>query len=119
MTGTDIIEISRIEKAVKSQRFYDKVYTESEKSYISSKKLPVQTAAGIFCAKEAAAKALGTGFSDGVKFHDIEITHDEAGKPFIKFYGRAAEIFKEKNYKETGISVSHCKLYAVAFCVLI
>lgn len=119
MTGTDIIEIDRIEKAISSQRFIDRVFTEGEKNYISSKKLRAQTAAGIYCAKEAASKALGSGFSDGVKLCDIEITHDNRGKPQIVLHGRANEIFCEKNYKEKEVSISHCKLYAVAFCVML
>lgn len=119
MTGTDIIEIKRIEKALKSPRFFDRVYTQSEKNYISSKKQQSQTAAGIFCAKEAVAKALGSGFSEGVTLLDIEVKHNNYGKPEIALYGKALEIFNQKCLKETGISISHCKEYAVAFCVML
>lgn len=119
MTGTDIIEIKRIEKAIKSETFFNRIYTESERSYINSKKNAPQTAAGIFCAKEAVAKALGTGIAKGVTFFDIVVNHDIAGKPDITLTGVALDIFTQKKYKEIGISISHCESYAVAFCVMI
>lgn len=118
-TGTDIIEISRIEKAIRTPRFLQRVYTEGEIQYLQKKSNSAQTAAGIYCAKEAVLKALGTGLSMGISLREIEITHDGLGKPEILLAGKALQIFKEKNYANIQISISHCDSYAVAFCVMV
>ncbi len=104
-TGIDIIEISRIKKSIEKQAFLDKVYTKSEQDYISGKGNPAQTAAGIFAAKEAAAKALGTGV---VSFTDFEVRHNQAGQPYMEYDG----------YK-IMLSISHCREYAVANAVVV
>lgn len=119
MTGTDIIEINRIKKAIKSKKFFERVYTKQEQNYINSKANTEQTAAGIFCLKESVVKALGTGFTNGINFNLIEVNHDDLGKPIVKLYGKAKQLFQEKKYKEIGVSISHCKAYAVAYCVLL
>lgn len=98
--GTDIIEISRIRKAIKKEYFLHKVFTDIEIEYASSKKDMAESLAGIFCAKESIVKAFGTGFR-GFKFLDIEILHDDFGKPFMA----------DENIM---ISISHCKDYATA-----
>lgn len=119
MTGTDILEIKRIEKAMKTEKFLQRIYTEKERVYILGKKNSPQTATGIFCGKEAVAKALGRGISDGITFLNMEIICDEKGAPHVTLNGRAAEIFAENKYKDISISISHCKSYAVAFCVIL
>ncbi|MDD4002666.1 MAG: holo-ACP synthase [Clostridia bacterium] len=118
-TGTDIIEITRIKKAISSARFFQRVFTQRERQYISGKNNPSQTAAGIYCAKEAALKALGTGLSSGIAFNDIEVTHDSLGKPYITLNNKALEIFNQNSYSKIDISISHCDSFAVAFCVMI
>jgi holo-[acyl-carrier protein] synthase len=117
--GTDIIEIERIKKAIKSPRFLNRVFTQREREYISAKGSPAQTAAGIFCAKEAVLKALGSGLSGGAAFSDIEVTHDALGKPVVALSGKTLEIFNAKNCEKIDISISHCQTYAVAFCVIV
>jgi len=103
-TGIDIIEISRIKKCIEKQAFLDKVYTKSEQEYIFSKGNCAQTAAGIFAAKEAAAKALGTGVCS---FTDFEVKHTKTGKPYMEYNGC-----------EIMLSISHCKEYAVANAII-
>lgn len=103
--GTDIIEISRIKKAILSSHFIHRVFTTAEIEYAMSKGKPEQTFAGIFCAKESIVKAYGTGFA-GRKFHDIEILHDNLGKPYCC----------DKNI---SISISHCKEYATATALIV
>ncbi|MFI3226440.1 MAG: holo-ACP synthase [Clostridia bacterium] len=102
--GTDIVEILRIKKAVESEHFMHRVFTKNEIDYAMSKGNPEQSFAGIFCAKESIVKAMGTGFS-GVKFHDIEILHDELGKPYC-------------TNENILISISHCKEYATAMAFI-
>ena len=96
--GTDIVEISRIENAIKSQHFLDRVYTSGEKDYASSKHNPFQTYAGMWAAKEAAVKAIGGNIVD------YEVLHTSQGKPYL-------------NIKNTQLSISHCDDYAVAFVI--
>lgn len=117
MVGTDIIEISRIEKSIEKESFVKRAFTPDEWEYISSKAKPAQSAAGIFCAKEAISKALGTGISRGVKLSDIEITHEASGKPSAVLRGPAKDLFEKAGYKTIAISISHSRDYAVAFCV--
>ena len=109
--GTDIIEISRIEKLVSKPRFMKRVFSERERKYIMSKgKGKAQTAAGMFAAKEAFGKAMSTGvFPNTLK--DIEIIHDDKGAPCLELGGE----FKEK-YRSTVfcVSISHCEHYALA-----
>lgn len=112
--GTDIIEIKRIENAV-SDAFLKKCFTENElKSY--DKNTFVQSAAGIFAAKEAVAKAFGTGFRS-FSAKDIEVLKDEQGKPFVNLSKKASYTADKIGIKSINISISHCKEYAVAFAV--
>ncbi|MCL2462229.1 MAG: holo-ACP synthase [Defluviitaleaceae bacterium] len=112
--GTDIIEISRVEKAVAGAAFYEKTFTPAERDYLAGKR--PQSAAGLFAAKEAVAKALGTGFY-GFRPADVEILHDKSGKPDVKLYNRAAKIADENSVVKIHVSISHCVAYAVAYAV--
>lgn len=106
--GTDITDTDRIKKALEINRFRERFYTPSELDYIENRKNKAESASGIFAAKEAVVKALGTGFS-GIGFHDIEILHEESGKPYVNL--------KNKNDIIIHISISHEKKYATAFAV--
>lgn len=110
--GTDIVDVKRMEKAILNQTFLNKAFTESERERIKK----AETAAGIFAAKEAFVKALGTGFS-GVRIKDIEIVKDELGKPYFVLYNRAKSFMDEKNAK-AFLSISHEKEYAIAFVII-
>lgn len=111
--GTDIIEVQRIKKSISNNAFFYRFFTESERTYISSKKnIHIeQTAAGIFCAKEACVKAIGTGFS-GLRPSQIEIYREASGRPRIRIIGN-------KNFSalKFDLSISHTKEYATAFVV--
>lgn len=112
--GNDIIEISRIEKAVSKENFIKKVYTPEEIKYIISKGSKAETYAGRFAAKEAVSKALGTGVRN-FALTDIEILNNEMGKPYIIFKNNI-ENFNDKY--QVDISISHCKEYAAAVAVI-
>lgn len=111
MIGIDTIRISRIKKAIETAAFKDKVFTAAEQSYCNGKADRAQSYAGIFCAKEAAVKALGIGFGSGIMPSDIEVVHSENGAPMLNFYGGAAEKFKPYS---SSVSISHDGDYAVA-----
>ena len=118
--GIDIIGIERIERLVREhgERFLGKVFTAGEKAYCSSRPQPAQHFAGRFAAKEAALKALGTGWSEGVGWKEVEVTTTERGKPEIRLTGRARELARAMGVKRTHVSISHADGYAVAQVVL-
>lgn len=107
--GTDIIEIDRVRKAMERSRFAQRVFTEQERAWLNTKgRHQAQSAAGLFCAKEAVAKALGTGFGVGLRFRDIEICHTAQGTPFLLRPKRPA-----------ALTISHCETYATATALLL
>lgn len=117
--GIDIIEAKRIKGAIdKNNRFLSRVYTENEIDYCSEMKLSELHYAARFSAKEAFIKAIGTGFRNGIKWTDIEIINDELGKPIIKLYGKAKEIFHNKGGKRIHVSLSHSKEYGSAIVII-
>ena len=113
--GTDIIEISRIEKAInQTSLFKKKVYTDKEIEHIEKKKNPYASYAGRFAAKEAVSKAFGT-WVYGFSLSDIEILNDEMGKPYVMLYNT----IKEKAHGLTiQISISHSREYAVSTVII-
>jgi len=120
--GTDIIEIDRVERAVSDAAFCAKIFTVSERDYLAPgadhavSRAKARSAAGLFAAKEACAKALGTGFR-GFRPTDVEILHDGLGRPEVRLHNRAAEIAAENSVIKIHVSISHCETYAVAYAV--
>lgn len=116
--GIDIIEIHRIEKAIKKNaKFIDRILTKKEVAYIRENQKPDATIAGYFAAKEAVSKALGTGFR-GFTWQDIEIHKDENNRPFVVLHNKAKEQLKIMEGSEVWISISHSKKDAVAQAVI-
>ena len=116
--GIDIVEISRIRAGLERHRshFLDKIFTPQEQAYCLRYQDPVPHYAGRFCAKEAIAKALGTGFQEGLSLLDIEICHTVEGKPYCRFSERVEERLRTL---QVLISISHCKEYATAVAYLL
>lgn len=117
--GNDIIEIERIEKAISKESFKNKVYTQRELENIEKRGDRVETYAGIFSAKEAISKAIGTGVRE-FSLTDLEILNDDLGKPYVVVSERLDKIIKSKkeNY-QIEISISHSKKYATAVAMVI
>ena len=117
--GNDIIEIERIEKAISKEGFKNKVYTQRELKNIKKRGDRVETYAGIFSAKEAISKAIGTGVRE-FSLTDLEILNDDLGKPYVVVSERLDKIIKSKkeNY-QIEISISHSKKYATAMAVIV
>lgn len=114
----DIIEINRIENAIKrNNMFLCKVFNQEEIMYYAKRKYRAEFVAGGFAAKEAISKALGTGFR-GFSLKDIQITRNEMGKPEVELRGRANEIAKEKGEYIMHLSISHSDNNAVAYAIL-
>lgn len=113
--GCDIVKTERIETLMLNTHFNRKVFTPTEQVFISTKS--VQSAAGLWAAKEAICKAFGTGF-DGFAMQDIEIEHDENGKPWVKLYDGAKKRFEQLCGRQISISISHDGEYAIAFAII-
>jgi len=118
--GTDIVEIERLSQM--SERALEKlklrVLTPEEQQRYESMKFPIPYLAKRWAAKEAAAKALGTGIAQGVSFQDFQIDNSDSGAPILKVTGVAAQIAKSKNANFWHISLSDEKKYALAFVTL-
>ena len=114
--GVDIVQVDRIAKNIEKQKFLDKIYTNGEKEYLMKKNFSYQTAAGLFAAKEAVSKSLGTGIL-GFSITDIEIIKDEFDKPEILLHNNALKIAENKGISKINISISHEKDYAIAFAI--
>jgi len=117
--GTDLIEIARIEKSVArfGDHFLDRVFTSGEIAYCRQKKHAAESLAARFAAKEAGAKALGTGISRGITWKEIEVRRNPGERPTLHFSGRAAERAKQMGVKRLSLSLSHSR--DVAFAVVI
>ena len=118
--GVDIVEISRMRDILKrTPVFKQKVYSEDERKYCESKATPEIHYATRFAAKEAVLKALGTGFSEGIKPRDIEVARNKKGKPYVVLHGRAKEISQEYGVLELPLSLSYTHREAVACAMAI
>ena len=117
--GTDIIETARFADITEKTHFLERIFTEDERARIlASGAMAPQRAAGIFTAKEAAAKALGTGFADGVRPCEIETVKNAGGSVSLCFHGQAQERFLAIGGRKAFLSISHIEGTACAFAVL-
>lgn len=117
-TGVDIVNVSRINKILLKNRdqFYNKIFTPNEIKYIEEKGHKATTVSGLFAAKEAVSKAIGTGIGI-LAWKDMEILHTSKGKPFINFTQKGKELVESLGILEIQISISHEVEYAIAFAV--
>lgn len=117
--GNDIIEIERVEKAISKEGFIAKVYTQREIENIVKRGNRTETYAGIFSAKEAISKAIGTGVRE-FALTDLEILNDDLGKPYVIVSDKLNKIIqrKKENY-QIEIAISHSKKYATAMAIII
>lgn len=117
--GVDLCGIARMEKAIEREHFFSRIYTQGERDYLEAKgKSRAQSAAAMYAAKEAVAKALGTGIAQGVFFDQIEVTHGESGAPGIALHGAALARMQEMGGRGVLLSLSHEGNMAIAFAVI-
>lgn len=119
-SGIDLVEIARIQHAVDryGERFLNRVYTPAEKAYCLRKRNAAESLAARFAAKEAAAKALGTGISHGVTWLEIEVVREPGGRPNIRFHGRAHHIAERLRVHHSALSITHTADLAMASVLL-
>jgi holo-[acyl-carrier protein] synthase len=118
--GTDIVRIARIEAALSrhGERFAQRILAEEEWPAYQQAGQPARFLAKRFAAKEAAAKAFGTGFSGGLSLQHIVIAHDAKGRPLLRFHGQAEQLCAEQGVGESFLSISDEHDYAIAFVTL-
>jgi holo-[acyl-carrier protein] synthase len=119
--GTDIVRIERMRNSLSrfGEKFARRILTAHELEGFQQASKPEHFLAKRFAAKEAAAKALGTGFSDGLSLTSIGIQHDDRGKPVLEFLDRASELCRQKGIGECHVSIADEDDHAVAFVVLL
>lgn len=119
-SGIDLAEIGRIQQSIDryGRRFLDRIYTAGEQAYCLRKRKSAESFAARFAAKEAGAKALGTGISHGVSWLEIEVVREPGGRPTIKFHGRASQIATRMGVARTALSITHTNDLAMASVVL-
>jgi holo-[acyl-carrier protein] synthase len=119
-TGIDIAEVPRIAESIArfGERFLHRVFTAGEIEYCDSKVNRAERYAARFAAKEAAMKALGTGWNHGVRWRDIEVKRQPGGRPTIAFHGKAAEFAAKLGTKNVALSLTHTVDQALAQVIL-
>ena len=119
-SGIDLAEIGRIQQSIDryGSRFLDRIYTAAEQAYCSRKRNSAESFAARFAAKEAGAKALGTGISHGVNWLEIEVVREPGGMPALKLHGRAGQIAARLGVAHAALSITHTADLAMASVVL-
>ena len=118
--GTDLVNINRVQKIYNKygQKFVDKILLPEEKKLLESNRDPVKFLANRFAGKEAAAKAFGTGFSQGVNWKDIGVTKNLSGQPKLIFSKKIKALFSQKEILSAHISLTDDPPWAIAFVIL-
>jgi holo-[acyl-carrier protein] synthase len=118
--GIDIIEVARIrEVLLRTPRFADRVFTAAERAYCDSRGVvAAQHYAVRFAAKEAALKALQTGWRGGISWQDVEVSARESGAPYLIFTGEVLTVFEKFHATATHLSMSHTSEHAIAQVIL-
>ena len=119
-TGIDIAEVDRITQSIArfGRRFIERVFTADEIRYCESKANKAERYAARFAAKEAGMKAIGTGWTRGVTWRDVEVRRLPGGRPTLAYHGKAAEIFGKLGGVRAHLSITHTEQMAMAFVIL-
>lgn len=114
--GVDITEVDRIQAAIErhGEAFLRRVFTAEERAYCEQFKKKYERYAGRFAAKEAAMKALGTGWRRGVRWADLEVVREKSGRPALALAGEAAKIAEQLGVKHIALSITHTESQALA-----
>lgn len=118
--GTDLIETKRVEGSIDrfGDRFLERIFTPGEIAYCKRKKNAAESFAARFAAKEAGAKALGTGISRGVTWREFEVKREASGRPSLHLSGRASELARAMGVKRIQLSLTHSRDLAMAVVVV-
>ena len=117
--GIDLVETGRIGEMIQKHgaHFTGRIFTDGEMGYARGRKRRLEHLAARFAAKEAVAKALGRGMTEGINWQDIEVVHDPSGEPKIKLAGAVGKIAKSMGIRVWHLTLTHVKDMAVAMVV--
>ncbi|HXM94136.1 MAG TPA: holo-ACP synthase [Candidatus Dormibacteraeota bacterium] len=117
--GVDIAEVQRIQAAIQrhGEVFLRRIYTPAERDYCDRFKNKFERYAGRFAAKEAAMKALGTGWRSGVRWVDLEVVRQTSGRPTLSLGGEAGKIAERLGVKNIALSITHTASQALAHVI--
>src|SRR3954469_15818568 len=107
--GIDIVEVATVEDSIREcgTSYLERVFTPQEIEYCGGVPISLQRYAARIAVKEAAMKALSTGWAEGVEWLDFEVVNESSGQPTLKVYGTAASLFKERGISKIWVSISH------------
>ena len=119
-TGVDLAEVPRIKASIErfGARFTGRIFTPAEIAYVERKANRFERYAARFAAKEAGMKAIGTGWSGGVRWHDFEVANLPSGKPTLRLHGVAARIAGEMGVRHISLSLTHTAELGMAHVIL-
>jgi holo-[acyl-carrier protein] synthase len=119
-TGVDIAEVPRIRESIErfGERFLHRIFTDGEIEYCERKASRFESYAARFAAKEAGMKALGTGWSHGVRWRDVEVVRPKGQRPTIQFHGQAAVFAEKLGARNIALSITHTSEHALAHVIL-
>jgi holo-[acyl-carrier protein] synthase len=119
-TGVDLAEVPRIKASIQrfGARFTERIYTPAEIAYVERKANRYERYAARFAAKEAGMKAIGTGWSYGVRWQDFEVANLPSGKPTLRFHGKAAQIADKLGVRSVSLSITHTAELGMAHVIL-
>ena len=118
--GVDLAEVDRIRAAIGryGRRFMERIYTPAEIAYVERKANRFERYAGRFAAKEAGMKAIGTGWTHGVRWREFEVANLPSGRPTLKLHGEAARIAEQLGVKMISLSITHTAELGMAHVIL-
>lgn len=119
-TGIDVVEVERLARSIEryGSRFLARVFTREEIAYCQRRRSCAESFAARFAAKEAGAKALGTGIQHGITWTEIEVRRLPGQRPTLHFSGRAQEIAERLGVKRVSLSLTHSRMTAIATVML-
>jgi holo-[acyl-carrier protein] synthase len=117
--GIDVIDCHRLQESIDrhGQRFLERVFTDGERDYCLDRKRAIEHLAGRFAAKEAVLKVLGTGWTQGIAWTDIEVVREDSGQPRIRLDGRCKQLAEALGLRDILISITHTDTQAFASAI--
>lgn len=119
--GTDITECLRIARMIErhGELFIERVYTPDEIKYCQNRKQATQHFTGRWAAKEAILKAIGTGWTKGISWRDMEIRNEPGGKPTVAVRGGVKDVVEQLGITDIHVTISHCRTHATATAIAV
>jgi holo-[acyl-carrier protein] synthase len=115
--GVDLVDVARMDRVLRYAAAPERIFTAAEMAYCAAKPAVAEHAAARFAAKEAVLKAFGTGFGAGLRWTDVEVINDPAGRPVVRLHGAARTLAARRRLAALEISLSHTTALAIAHAV--